>query len=232
MAHLHTDSSHMLEYFNFRIIWEYMPLFMEGLYHTAWISLVGIIGSLIVGMLACACRISGIKLLAAPAVAFIEVIRSTPLLAQLYFLYFGLPSLGIQVDELTTGIVALSFNSGAYVAEILRAGIKGIPAGQVEAAMGQGFNVYQRFFYVILPQAFANTLPPMLGQAIVLVKDSAVLSLISVMELTRAGQMLNSERFMPSEAFLTVAALYLLVYYVLKGLTKFYQMRMTRFRSA
>ncbi|MCJ2164465.1 MULTISPECIES: amino acid ABC transporter permease [unclassified Pseudodesulfovibrio] len=222
----------MLEYFNFRIIWEYMPLFMDGLYQTVWISLVGIIGSLIVGMIACSCRISGIRILSAPAVVFIEVIRSTPLLAQLYFLYFGLPSLGIQVSELTTGIVALSVNSGAYVAEILRAGIKGIPGGQVEAAMGQGFNVYQRFFYILLPQALANTLPTMLGQAIVLVKDSAVLSLISVMELTRAGQILNSERFMPSEAFLTVAALYLLVYYVLKGLSKFYQMRMMRFRSA
>jgi len=222
----------MLEYFNFRIIWEYMPLFLEGLYQTCWISLLGIIGALVVGMIACACRISRVKWLAAPAVVYIEVIRSTPLLAQLYFLYFGLPSLGIDVSELVTGIVALSLNSGAYVAEILRAGFKGIPFGQVEAAMGQGFNVYQRFLFILLPQALANTLPPLLGQAIVLVKDSAVLSLISVMELTRAGQVLNSERFMPSEAFLTVAALYLVIYYALKGVTKFYQMRMMRFRSA
>jgi len=228
------DNSHktMLEYFNFRIIMEYMPLFLEGLYQTAWISVVGIIGSMLVGMVACACRISGIKLLIAPAVVFIEIIRSTPLLAQLYFLYFGLPSMGIQVNELTTGLVALSCNSGAYVAEILRAGIKGIPQGQVEAAMGQGFNVFQRFFYIILPQALSHTMPTLLGQAIVLVKDSAVLSLISVLELTRAGQMLNSERFMPAESFLTVAAFYLLIYYVLKGLTKFYQARTMRFRGA
>ena len=222
----------MLEYFNFRIIFEYMPLFLEGLYQTCWISLIGIIGALTVGMAACACRICRLRWLSVPAVTYIEAVRSTPLLAQLYFLYFGLPSLGIDVNELTTGIIALSLNSGAYVAEILRAGIKGIPAGQVEAAMGQGFNVYQRFFYILLPQALANTLPPLLGQAIVLVKDSAVLSLISVMELTRAGQVLNSERFMPAEAFLTVAALYLVIYYALKGATKFYQMRMARFRSA
>jgi len=222
----------MLEYFNFRIIWEYMPLFMEGLRETAWISLVGIIGSLIVGMIACACRISGIKMLIVPAVSFIELIRSTPLLVQLYFLYFGLPSLGFETNELATGLIALSFNSGAYVAEILRAGIKGIPVGQVEAAMGQGFNIRQRFIYIIMPQAFGNVLPPLLGQAIVLVKDSAVLSLISVLELTRAGQMLNSDRFMPAEAFFTVAAFYLLLYYVLKGTTKYCQGYVSRYRSA
>lgn len=208
-----------------------MPLFLDGLLQTSWISLVGIIGSLIIGMIACGCRISGIKPLVAVSVAYIEVIRSTPLLVQLYFLYFGLPSLGFQVNELNTGLVALSCNSGAYVAEILRSGIKGIPVGQVEAAMGQGFNVGQRFGYIILPQALANTLPPMLGQAIVLVKDSAVLSLISVMELTRAGQLLNSERFMPTEAFFTVAAFYLFLYYLLKGATKVFQRRLT-FRSA
>jgi len=222
----------MLEYFNFRVIWEYMPLFMEGLGETAWISLLGIIGSMIVGVVACACRISGVRLLAAPAVAMIEVVRSTPLLVQLYFLYFGLPSIGLEVDEWTTGLVALSFNSGAYVAEILRAGIKGVPGGQVEAAMGQGFSVHQRFIYIILPQALSNVLPPLLGQAIVLVKDSAVLSLISVLELTRAGQMLNSERFMPAEAFFTVAALYLVLYYVLKGATKIFEGHLTRYRSA
>lgn len=222
----------MLEYFNFRIIWEYMPLFLEGLRETAWISLVGIVGSLLVGMIGCACRISGIKLLIAPAVAFIEVVRSTPLLVQLYFLYFGLPTLGLEVNELVTGIIALSINSGAYVAEILRSGIKGIPLGQVEAAMGQGLNIRQRFFYVIMPQAFGNVLPPLLGQAIVLVKDSAVLSLISVMELTRAGQILNSDRFMPAEAFFTVAAFYLLLYYILKGATKYFQGHLTRYRSA
>jgi len=221
----------MLEYFNFRIIWEYMPLFLDGLVQTSWISLVGIIGSLIIGMIACACRISGIKALVAISVVYIEVIRSTPLLVQLYFLYFGLPSLGFQVNELNTGLVALSCNSGAYVAEILRSGIKGIPVGQVEAAMGQGFNIAQRFGYIILPQALANTMPSMLGQAIVLVKDSAVLSLISVMELTRAGQLLNSERFMPTEAFFTVAAFYLFLYYLLKGATKLFQRRLT-FRSA
>ncbi len=205
---------------------------MEGLGQTAWISLVGIIGALIVGMIGCAMRISGIKALIIPAVSVIEVVRSTPLLVQLYFLYFGLPTMGFEVNELTTGLIALSLNSGAYVAEILRSGIKGIPLGQVEAAMGQGFNVRQRFFYIILPQALGNVLPPLLGQAIVLVKDSAVLSLISVMELTRAGQVLNSERFMPSEAFFTVAALYLVLFYVLKGATKYFQGHLTHHRSA
>ena len=106
--------------------------------------------------------------------------RATPLLAQLYFLYFGLPRLGIVLPEFVVGILALSLNSGAYVAEIIRAGILSIPRGQVEAGVASGMTYAQRMRLVILPQAFKVTIPPLLGQAIVLVKDSALLSLISV----------------------------------------------------
>ena len=98
--------------------------------------------------------------------------RATPLLAQLYFLYFGLPRLGFVLPELVVGILALSLNSGAYVAEIIRAGILSIPRGQVEAGVASGMTYVQRMRLVILPQAFKVTIPPLLGQAIVLVKDS------------------------------------------------------------
>ena len=137
---------------------------------------------------------------------------------QLYFLYFGLPRLGVVLPEFVVGVLALSLNSGAYVAEIVRAGILSIPRGQVEAALASGMSYSQRMRLVILPQAFKVTIPPLLSQAIVLVKDSALLSLISVAELTRAGQLLASDRFMPAEGFLTIAVFYLLLYYCLKGL--------------
>jgi polar amino acid transport system permease protein len=216
----------MLETFNFRVILEYMPFFLQCFLATLWLSAAGLVGSLVIGTLACILRINQSNLLSRMAFAYIESIRSTPLLVQLFFFYFGLPSLGLRFSEATTGILALTLNSGAYMAEIIRAGIQSIPNGQIEAAVSSGLNYFQRMRHVVLPQAIGVTLPPMLGQAIVLVKDSALLSLISLPELTRAGQILTSERFMPAEGFLTSAAFYLIIYYVLKALTHWSQRRL------
>jgi glutamine transport system permease protein len=208
----------MLENFSFRTILEYLPLFGEGLVATVWLSALSFIGALLVGILVCALNLQRPRFARLPAKAYIDVVRATPLLAQLYFLYFGLPRLGIILPELVVGVLALSLNSGAYVAEIIRAGILSIPRGQVEAGIASGLTYVDRMRLIILPQALKVTIPPLLGQAIVLVKDSALLSLISVAELTRAGQLLASDRFMPAEGFITVAALYLILYYCLKGL--------------
>ncbi|MCF6265955.1 MAG: amino acid ABC transporter permease [Desulfuromusa sp.] len=221
----------MLANFNFRIIFEYLPLFLTGLKYTFIIAIVSLALALIVGIIACACRISGIKVLKYPAIAYIEIIRSTPLLVQIYFFYFGLPTLGITVPEIQTGIFALMLNSGAYIAEIIRAGINSVDAGQIEAGHASGLNYIQRMRFIILPQALGVTIPPLLGQAIVLVKDTALLSLISVMELTRSGQTMTSERFMPSEAFLTVAFFYMVIYFCLKPLADWSQKKLI-FREA
>ena len=121
----------MLEGFNFRIIWEYMPLFLEGLRNTFLISIFSIFLALMVGTIACAGRLSRWKLVRGVAIAYIESIRSTPLLVQIYFFYFGLPTLGFRIPELQTGILALMLNSGAYMAEIIRAGITSVPTGQI-----------------------------------------------------------------------------------------------------
>jgi len=216
----------MLEDFNFRIIFEYMPFFLQGLLNTFWISIVSIILALITGIIACACRLSSIKILRWSATAYIEVIRSTPLLVQIFFFYFGLPTLGLRIPELQTGILALMLNSGAYIAEIVRAGITSVAPGHIEAGIASGLNYIQRMRFIILPQALGVTVPPLLGQAIVLVKDTALLSLISVMELTRCGQTLTSERFMPTEAFFTVAFFYICIYFVLKYLADYSQRRL------
>jgi His/Glu/Gln/Arg/opine family amino acid ABC transporter permease subunit len=221
----------MLETFNFRVILEYMPLYWKCLLATLWLSGAGLLGALVVGVVACAMRISRSKLVSTGAGIYIESIRSTPLLAQLYFFYFGLPSLGIPMSEESTGVLALTLNSGAYMAEILRAGVQSISYGQIEAAMSSGLSYLQRMRHIVLPQAIGVTLPPMLGQSIVLFKDSALLSLISIMELTRAGQIMTSERFMPAEGFLTTAAFYLLIYYILKGISGWSQKRLI-FREA
>lgn len=221
----------MLKGFNFRIIWEYMPLFLEGLRNTFLIATISIILAIIVGIIACGCRLSQWRLLRGLATVYIESIRSTPLLVQIYFFYFGLPTLGIRMPELQTGIIALMLNSGAYMAEIIRAGITAVSSGQIEAGVASGLNYFQRMRFIILPQALGVTVPPLLGQSIVLVKDTALLSLISVPELTRSGQVLTSERFMPTEAFFTVAVLYLCIYFCLKPLADWSQRRLI-FREA
>lgn len=221
----------MLKGFNFRIIWEYMPLFLEGLRNTVLIASISILLAIIVGIIACGCRLSQWRLLRGLATVYIESVRATPLLVQIYFFYFGLPTLGIRMPELQTGIIALMLNSGAYMAEIIRAGITAVSTGQIESGVASGLNYFQRMRYIILPQALGVTVPPLLGQSIVLVKDTALLSLISVPELTRSGQVLTSERFMPSEAFFTVAALYLCIYFCLKPLADWSQRRLI-FREA
>lgn len=208
----------MLANFSFRAIVDYLPLFAQGFIATLWLSVISFAGALAVGIVLCAMNLRASRVVSAPAKAYIDTARATPLLVQLYFLYFGLPRLGIILPEVVVGILALSLNSGAYIAEIIRAGILSVPRGQVEAALSSGMTYPQRMRLVVLPQAFRVTIPPLLGQAIVLVKDSALLSLISVMELTRAGQLLASDRFMPAEGFITVAVCYLLLYYGLKGL--------------
>ncbi len=216
----------MLEHFSFRVIGQYMPLFLRGLWATCWISGISIFFALLIGIIACGLRLSKGRFLKKIAGIYIESIRSTPLLAQLYFFYFGLPTLHVNLNEVQTGILALALNSGAYIAEIVRAGIVSIPSGQVEAATAYGLNYLQRMRYVILPQALGVTIPALLGQFIVLVKDSSLVSLISVLELTRAGQLMASERFMPAEGFFTVAAFYLLIYYILKYLSNWWQNRL------
>jgi ABC-type amino acid transport system permease subunit len=149
-------------------------------------------------------------------VVYVDVIRATPLLAQLYFLYFGLPNFGVIMPEIMIGIVALSINSGAYVSEIIRSGIHSIPRGQLEAGASSGMTYWQQMRLIILPQAVRPMVSPLIGQAIVLVKDSSLLSLISVLELTRVGQTLANDRFMPVEGLASTAVGYLIIYFGLK----------------
>ena len=221
----------MLENFNFRVILEYMPLYGQCFLATLWLSALSLLGAILVGIIACAMRLSQSRIMSGAAGVFIESIRSTPLLVQLYFFYFGLPTLGIMFPEWVIGVIALTLNSGAYYAEIIRSGIQAIHFGQIEAGIASGLSYFQRMRYIILPQALGMTIRPMLGQAIVLVKDSSLLSLISILELTRAGQMLTSDRFMPAEGFLTTAAFYLIIYYMLKAFSGWAEKRLI-FREA
>jgi His/Glu/Gln/Arg/opine family amino acid ABC transporter permease subunit len=206
----------MLLSLNFRVIGETLPDFWAGFLSTLSISLAAFAGAMALGVIACALSIQPSRWLRLPAVVYIDVVRATPLLAQLYFLYFGLPILGLGMPEITVGIIALALNSGAYVSEIVRSGIQSIPRGQVEASASAGMSYWQQMRLIVLPQALRPMVSPLIGQAIVLVKDSSLLSLISVLELTRAGQTLAVDRFMPVEGLATTAAGYLIIYFGLK----------------
>lgn len=206
----------MLLDLNFRVIGETLPDFWVGFLATLSISLSAFAGAVAIGIIACALSLQPARLARIPAVVYVDVIRSTPLLAQLYFLYFGLPYFGILMPEIMIGVLALSINSGAYVSEIIRSGILSIPQGQVEASASSGLTYLQQMRLIILPQALRPMVSPLIGQAIVLVKDSSLLSLISILELTRAGQTLANDRFMPVEGLATTAVGYLIIYYGLK----------------
>lgn len=203
---------------NIRVISEYLPDLWQGFLNTLMLSAAGFTGAMIIGIVACALSIQPNRWLRRVGIAYIDLIRATPLLAQLYFLYFGLPRLGVILPEMVIGVIALSINSGAYVAEIIRSGILSIPRGQFEAALSSGFTYLQRMRLIVLPQAVRPTISPMIGQAIVLVKDSSLLSLISVVELTRVGQQIALDRFMPVEGLAATAAGFLLIYYLLKAM--------------
>jgi len=203
------------DYYNWRVVIQFIPEFSKGITATLYISLISLILSLVIGTGVAIMRISPNPLLWRTAAGYIQAIRSTPLLIQIYVIYFSLPALPLldrRLDELEGGVIALGLNAGAYMSEIIRAGITSVSKGQVEAAQSVGMTYFQRMRYVVLPQAIANVLPPLLGQTAVLIKDSSLVSFIGVFELFGAGLTLLSERLMPTEAFMTVALGYLIIY--------------------
>lgn len=192
-----------------------MPVFLEGLWNTFWISAVSIVLALAVGVLAGLVRASNRGWLAKVVAAYVALIRSTPLLVQVYIIFFGLPYLNIIIPPFQAGILALVLNSGAYVTEIVRAGIEGIPKGQMEAARAVGLSYAQAMRFVIIPQALRATIPPLIGQFSYLIKDSSLLSAIGVVELTRAATQVNTRSFRPVEAFAPVFVGYMAIYLIL-----------------
>ncbi len=216
----------ILDFYNFRVVAQYLPDFARGLGATAWISLIALIISLSVGTVVAIMRMSSNPLLWRPAAGYVQAIRSTPLLIQIYVIYFSLPALPLldrRLDEFEGGVIALGLNAGAYMSEIIRAGIESISKGQVEGAQSVGMTYLQRMRYVVLPQAFARVMPPLLGQTAVLIKDSSLVSFIGVFELFGAGLIVLNERLMPNEGFLTVAALYLVIYAIMLQVTSYAQ---------
>ena len=183
---------------------------IEGLKVTLQITAISLLLAFTLGLVTAILRMSQSVLGKMLARGYLELIRNTPLLVQLFFIYFVLSPI-LDIDRFTSAVLALSLFEGAYASEIFRAGIVSIDRGQWEASFSLGFGTVEAYRYVILPQAIRRMLPPLTSQAISLIKDSALVSTIAVYDLTMQGQAIIAETFLTFEVWFTVAAIYLMV---------------------
>lgn len=203
--------------------WRLGPL-MLGLWTTLWLSAVSSVFALFLGLLTGLARISENITARGLAMIYVECIRGTPLLVQIFIAYFFLGTV-FDLSRNVCGIGALALFAGAYVAEIVRAGIQAIPKGQAEAARSLGMTSFQTMWEIILPQAFKKILPPLSGQFISLIKDSSLVSVIAITDLTKSGREIITSTFATFEVWIVVAAMYLLVTSILSQIVYYMERR-------
>ena len=198
--------------FKYSVIWESIPVLLVGVKLTIWITFFGLLIGFFLGTLAGLGKTVRSQILNKIAAVYIETIRGTPLMVQVMFIYFGLPmAAGTRVPPLVAGVTAIALNSGAYIAEIVRGAIQSIDWGQSEAGRSIGLTRFQTVLYVIWPQAFKRMIPPLGNQFIISLKDTSLLVVIGVGELTRTGQEIIAVNFRAFEVWTTVALMYLVL---------------------
>ena len=193
---------------NLSIITENLPLLLKGAGITLEITALSVGLGLLIGMFVGVAKLSDNRLIRGLASVYVDCIRGTPLLVQIFLVYLALPQIiGHRIDPFVAAVGACSINSGAYVAEIFRAGIQSIDKGQMEASRALGLNWFQAMRFVIMPQAFKRIIPPLGNEFIAMLKDSSLVSVIGFEELTRTGQLIISA----FEIWIVVALLYLIM---------------------
>jgi polar amino acid transport system permease protein len=208
-----------------------LPSIAQGLELTILITLAGTAIAMALGLLLAVLRRMRLKPVALLASAFVEFVRDTPLLVQLYFLYFViLPAAGLPLSALWTGIIGIGANYSAYTAEVYRAGIEGVPKGQWEAARALNFSVWQTWTAIILPQAIPKVIPALGNYLIAMFKDTPILSSIGVLEMLEQAQIIGSETFRYLEPMTEVGLLFLLVSYPSSRLVRRLEARYGRAR--
>ncbi|HCH0795241.1 TPA: amino acid ABC transporter permease [Vibrio parahaemolyticus] len=191
---------------------------IDGLLVTLNISAISLFFTLVLGLVTALLRLSYSKVGNVIGTTYVEVIRNTPLLVQIYLLYFVFgPVIGL--DRFNTAVLALSLFQGAYTAEIFRAGLNSIPKGQFEAAQTLGLSPFYTYKDVILPQVLQRTLPPLTNEVVSLIKNSSIVSVMAIFDLTTQARNIVSETAMPFEIWFTVAAIYLALTLSLSGLS-------------
>jgi polar amino acid transport system permease protein len=197
---------------------------LQGLKITLNITWISLILTYIIGLVTALMRLSNSLIARAVARAYLEVTRNTPLLVQIFFMYFVVAPI-LDIERFTAGVLALSLFEGSYASEIYRAGIVGVNKGQWEAAHTLGLSTYQSYRYIILPQAIRRILPPLTSQAVSLIKDSSLVSVIAIYEMTMYANEIASETFLVFEIFFTIAAIYLALALVLSRIVAYFEKR-------
>ena len=213
--------------FNVDLMINSLPLLIVGAGITVQITAISVGLGLVIGMFVGIARICHVKVLRALATVYIDFLRGTPLLVQIFLIYFALPMVvGQRVDPFIAAITACGINSGAYIAEIFRAGIQAIDEGQMEAGRSLGMSWVQTMRYIIVPQAFKNVIPPLGNEFIALLKDSSLVSVIGFEELTRRGQLIIARTYGSLEIWITVALIYLVMTLTISRLVSYMEKRL------
>jgi glutamine transport system permease protein len=198
--------------FDWSVIWSALPDLLDGVKLTVWIAVLGLVGGSLIGLFAGLARAYGPLLVNVAAQAYIELIRGTPIVVQVMFLYFALPLLAhIRIDGLTAAVIAIAVNSGAYLGEVVRGAFLSIPRGFTEAGLAMGLSMPRVLLKIVGPLAFRRLIPPFGNQCIVSLKDTSLFIVIGVGELTRKGQEIIAGNFRAVEVWTAVACIYLVL---------------------
>ena len=211
---------------SFNFLSEYFPLFIEGLVWTLLIALLAVIFGVILGSILCFMKKSKFILLKVIANIYIEIVRGTPVLLQVYIVYFGLTAFGIKLGAFTSAIIALSVNSAAYVAEIIRSGIEAVDNGQMEAARSLGMTSKMAMLNIILPQAIKNILPAIGNEFVAVIKESSMASVIGVAEIMYASKIVTGATYRSREPLMIAAIFYFILTFTLGRLMGYLERRL------
>lgn len=204
--------------FDFSSVLPYTSMIAEGLGRTIVLTIIGTVVGLTIGVIGGACRAWQIQPISAIFKVYVEIIRNTPFLVQLFFIFFGLPAIGVTMNAWTASILAMIINLGAYSTEIIRAGIQATPKGQIEAAASLAMTRFQILRYVVLPPSLGRIWPALCSQIIIVMLGSSVCSQISMEELTFVANFIQSRNFRGFEIYIVVAVLYLVFAILLRAL--------------
>ena len=198
--------------FNWSLIADNLPLLLQGALVTIKITAFSVAAGFIIGMLASIANLSSFKPLRWLVRIYVDVVRGTPMLVQIFLIYFALPQIiGQRIDPFIAAVTACSLNSGAYMSEIFRAGIQSINKGQMEAGLSLGLSWAQTMRYIIMPQALKAIIPPLGNEFIAMLKDSSLVSVIGFEELMRRGQLMIAKTYASAEIWTAVAIIYLVM---------------------
>ncbi|MGB9679506.1 MAG: amino acid ABC transporter permease [Thermoanaerobacteraceae bacterium] len=211
---------------NFFSMFKYSGLFLSGLLMTLKLTFMAVTIGVILGLFIALIKMSNIKPLSFIGKSYVEIIRGTPLLVQLLLIYNGLMQFGINVPAFTAGVSALALNSAGYVAEIIRAGIQAVDPGQNEAARSLGMTQQMAMRYVIIPQAIKNILPALGNEFIVMLKESAIVSVIGFADLTRQADIIQSITYSYFEPYIVIAFIYFMMTFIFSRLLGIFERRL------